>query len=128
MQCPKCNGIMGRYAYSESISLMRCKSCQGMLLESGMLEKIRAVVRADEYFDIGHPKVGRAFDRVQEYACPACSAPMRATAASRQGHIQIEVCSECSAVFLDAGELIDLSHDTFLERVWDAISGTLGMR
>ena len=128
MRCPKCDGVLGWSAYSETISVMRCKSCYGMLLEPGMLEKIRAEVRADEYFDVGHPKVGRSLDAVHEFDCPSCGGPMQSAPDPAQTHIHVESCSSCGAIFLDAGELLDLSHDTLLERLWTTLSGRLGLR
>jgi hypothetical protein len=96
-----------------------------MLLEAGMLERIRTAVRAEEFFDTGHPKVGRAFDTPGSYACPACGAVMSTQPHPSQPHVRIESCAGCGALFLDAGELIDLAHESLLERIWDAVTGRL---
>lgn len=119
---------MQRQSFAGEITLMRCRGCRGMLLEAGTLERIRAAVRADEYFDTGHPKVGRAFDESEPFDCPACGQPMRSTPHPEQKHVRIELCDGCGALFLDAGELIDLSRDSLLERVWEAVTGRLGRR
>ena len=99
-----------------------------MLLETGMLERIRRQIRADEFFDTGHPKVGRAMDRVTELFCPGCGEPMSSAPHAEQRHVQIESCETCGLLFLDAGELIDLSHDSVLERIWKAVTGGLDPR
>jgi Zn-finger nucleic acid-binding protein len=125
MKCPKCDALMQRHAMGEELSLMRCRGCKGMLLEAGMLERIRTAVRADEFFDTGHPKVGRALDDVDPFDCPVCGARMLSAPHPEQRHVRIEHCGGCGAIFLDAGELIDLSRDSLLERVWEAITGRL---
>jgi Zn-finger nucleic acid-binding protein len=125
MKCPKCGGSLARHSYSESVAVARCHACHGMLLEAGMLERIREAVRADEFFDIGHPKVGRALDRPGSYSCPACGAAMDTRPHPTQPHVRIENCAGCGAIFLDAGELLDLSHESLLERIWDALTGRL---
>ena len=128
LACPKCDGVLVRYAYSDEITLMRCRGCHGMLVEAAMLERIRRAVRADEFFDTGHPKVGRAMDSVTELRCPACGGAMGSAPHAEQRHVRIETCAACGMLFLDAGELIDLSHDSLLERVWQAVTGGLGKR
>ena len=127
MKCPKCAGSMQVQKFSDDIVLLRCRGCYGMLLEAGMLERIRAAVRADEFFDTGHPKVGRAFDDAPPFDCPVCGAPMSSLPHPAQRHVRIESCAGCGALFLDAGELIDLSRDSLLERVWEAVTGRLGL-
>lgn len=125
MNCSKCGGPLGHIAYSEDIAIWRCQSCCGMLLETGTLEKIRKAVRADEFFDVGHPKVGKALDTVAAISCPLCKAPMRSGHDPAQPHIQLDTCSGCGAVFLDAGELIDLSHQSLFERLYAMVRGAV---
>lgn len=117
---------MQRQSFADDIALLRCRGCHGMLLEAGMLERIQGVVRADEFFDTGHPKVGRALDDVDPFDCPGCGAPMISERHPHQRHVRIERCPACNALFLDAGELIDLTHDSLLERIWEAVTGRLG--
>jgi Zn-finger nucleic acid-binding protein len=119
---------MMRQSLGEELALMRCGGCGGMLLETGVLERIRDAVRADEFFDTGHPKVGRALDEMDPFDCPACGQPMRSTPHPDQRHVRIERCDGCGALFLDAGELIDLSRDSLLERIWETLTGRLGRR
>jgi Zn-finger nucleic acid-binding protein len=119
---------MERQVFGEGIELVRCRACRGMLLAEGMLDRIRDAVRADEFFDTGHPKVGRALDGAGPFDCPACGEPMRSLPHPDQKHVRIESCAACGALFLDAGELIDLSRDSLLERVWEAVAGRLGRR
>ena len=112
---------MKRQALGPAIELMRCVECGGLLLYPGMLERIRQTVRADEFFDIGHPKVGRALDAAAVSACPVCGGSMRSGAHPEQAHVRVEQCTACDALFLDAGELTDLSHDSMLERLWNLL-------
>lgn len=93
-----------------------------------MLERISTAVRADEFFDIGHPKVGRTLDRVSVARCPACAGSMQRTPHPSQPHVSIDTCESCAAVFLDAGELLDLSHESWLERIWEALTRGLVRR
>ena len=119
MKCPKCSGVLVRQQYSDNIALHRCNDCCGIMLEPEILERIRAEVRADEFFDIGHAKVGDALDHIDRYDCPACKVPMVAGRDPKQIHIQFETCPKCRRLFLDAGELIDLSHETLMDKLRD---------
>lgn len=126
MQCPKCEGVLTPQDYSDDISVHRCTECCGILLEPQMLERIRAQVRADEFFDIGHTKVGKVLNPIREYACPSCQAPMQAASDPRQVHVRFETCTVCGMLFLDAGELIDLSHETIMDKLLDIVVQVTG--
>jgi Zn-finger nucleic acid-binding protein len=128
LPCPKCGATLAREAHSEGVSLWRCQGCKGMLLEAGVLERVRDTVRADEFFDIGHPKVGRALDAVPVSRCPACGGSMHRHSHPAQPHVFIDSCGDCAAVFLDAGELLDLSNESWLERLWESLTGKLVRR
>ena len=127
-RCPKCGETLGRQVHSEALAVWRCRGCHGILLGPGELELIRESVRADQFFDTGHPKVGRALDAVPVNACPACGGSMERRSHPRQPHVHVDACRDCGAVFLDAGELLDLSHESILERVWEAVTGALVRR
>ena len=126
--CPKCGEELLRQEFSGELSLWRCRGCKGMLLEAGMLERVSTVVRADEFFDIGHPKVGRALDVVSAALCPLCAGTMCRSRHPSQPHVFTDNCLTCFAVFLDAGELLDLSSESWLERLWEALTGGTGRR
>lgn len=127
-RCPKCGETLARQVYSETLSVWRCRGCHGLVLGTDELEQVREAVRADQFFDTGHPKVGRALDAVPANACPACGGAMERRNHPRQRHVHVDACEVCGAVFLDAGELLDLSHESFLERVWEAVTGALVRR
>lgn len=125
MNCPKCAGILAKHEFSDSIAAYRCGDCCGILIERDVLKRIRDEVRADEFFDIGHPKVGQAMDGIRTYNCPRCRQAMVPATNERQQHIRFETCSKCGLFYFDAGELIDFSNETVLEKVWGFLTGTI---
>ncbi len=122
IKCPKCRGVLQQTIFSRDISILRCSVCCGMLIDPDTIIKIRKAVRADEFFDIGHPKVGKALDKVDEMLCPSCDVPMRKETDAEQIHIKYETCPSCRRMFLDAGELIDLSQETLIDKLRDLFS------
>jgi Zn-finger nucleic acid-binding protein len=49
--------------------------------------------------------------------CPECGTRMRRIKDHEQTHITLDSCSNCSSVFLDAGELTDMKSLTLMDHV-----------
>jgi len=67
--------------------------------------------------DIGHPKVGREYDKIDDIDCPDCGVRMDKIVDPVQTHIWMEQCSSCNKIFLDAGEFSDLKYETLMDKV-----------
>jgi Zn-finger nucleic acid-binding protein len=115
IECPKCHAAMRRLRVGE-IDIDRCQSCEGVWLDA--LEKEKLLRR---------PKDARAADAgagVPRHAptpvvmlCPRDKSRLIGMADVNQPHVKYESCTVCGGVFLDAGELKDLSEVTLGEWV-----------
>ena len=117
MDCPKCGAAMETKLYGPNISLERCTQCYGLLVEEEVLEAMKSEWMVEAFLDIGHPKVGKEFDKIDDIECPVCHQGMDKITDETQTHIWMEQCGNCQRVFLDAGEFSDLKYETFMDKV-----------
>jgi Zn-finger nucleic acid-binding protein len=117
MECPKCGAEMETKLYGPKISLERCTECYGLLVEPDVLQEMRKEWMVEAFLDIGHPSVGREYDKIDDIECPICHVTMEKITDPVQTHIWLEVCPSCDRIFLDAGEFSDLKYETFMDRV-----------
>jgi Zn-finger nucleic acid-binding protein len=101
----------------DGVTVDRCRKCGGLWLDLGEKERLLARPEAVRAADTGPPVIGRHMDEQREIRCPRDGAVMVPVADPRQRHVRFESCSVCGGVFLDAGELTDLSELTLLERL-----------
>jgi Zn-finger nucleic acid-binding protein len=90
----------------QSVEVDRCTGCKGLwfdLMEGDMLKAIAG----SEAIDIGDPSVGKLHNKIDKIDCPVCLSPM------------FEKCSDCSGMFLDAGEFRDLKDDNLIDFIKD---------
>ncbi len=78
---------------------------------------------AEAFLDIGHPRVGREYDKIDDIDCPVCGVPMNKIVDEIQTHIWMEQCPRCSKIFLDAGEFSDLKYETLMDKIKGLLSG-----
>jgi Zn-finger nucleic acid-binding protein len=87
------------------IEVQRCPICKGMFMEKGdvraLLEKEQGPVADDERF----APTSEVLDAMPA-TCPRCNQDMPYAVAP--GDVTINQCSQCGAIFLDAGELATL--------------------
>ena len=105
MQCPKCTHEMEDIEIHDVI-VKRCTLCKGLWFDRTKHEFLREQKDAGE-IDSGDKDIGKAFDQMEDYLCPDCSAPMIKMVVADQPHIHYESCSKCFSVFFDAGEFKD---------------------
>ncbi|MFB3076822.1 MAG: zf-TFIIB domain-containing protein, partial [Lysobacterales bacterium] len=77
----------------------------------------------EAFLDIGHPKVGREYDKIDDIDCPECKVKMEKIIDPVQTHIWMEACPQCEKIFLDAGEFSDLKYETFMDKIKDLFRG-----
>jgi Zn-finger nucleic acid-binding protein len=119
MDCPKCGGYLESKAYGPKIALERCHECFGLFVAPDVLMEMREEWMTEAFLDVGHPKVGKEYDKVGDIRCPACNVPMDKVVDPRQTHIWMESCPQCEKIFLDAGEFSDLKYETFMDKIKD---------
>ena len=117
MNCPKCASPMEKILY-QSVEVDRCTGCKGIwfdLMEREMLEALEG----SEIIDSGDPAVGELHNKIDKIDCPLCLSPLIRMVDQDQPHIWFEKCSDCSGMFLDAGEFKDMKDRTLTDFVKD---------
>ena len=122
MLCPKCKGDLETKEH-EHIRVERCNRCYGLLLEAYMLNETFAEWMAESFLDVGAASLGKKYDKIDDIVCPFCNVAMDKIEDPVQTHIWMESCPQCSRVFLDAGELTDLKHETFSDKFKSLLKG-----
>ena len=122
MKCPKCISPMIKVSF-QGVEVDRCTDCQGLWFDEFEKDDLLKI-KHSEKIDIGDPKVGREFDRVNCVFCPRCETRMVRMAALGQPHIRFEHCIVCAGCFLDAGEFRDLKRHTVADFFKDLFINT----
>ncbi|WP_440906374.1 zf-TFIIB domain-containing protein (plasmid) [Catenovulum sp. SX2] len=102
------------------ISALKCEGCAGLWFKDGQVAVEQALEHA-QIFDSAENKADDFFNQVREIDCPECAKPMSKMTDKTQFHIKYEMCTDCRGIFLDQGELLDLSEFTLTERLQQAI-------
>ncbi len=97
-RCPSCRGRMQRF-FAMGVELDRCRACRGVWLESGELTDV--LLR-----ELKPRVVAGQSARV----CAFCERPM--SRALLPGDVEAETCERCHGVYLDEGELEQLTYGT----------------
>ena len=120
MNCPKCNALLEKVEY-QTIEVDRCTSCRGIWFDMLEAEQLKAI-KGSEKIDIGDPKEGKRYNRVEAINCPRCLTQMNITVDDHQPHIWYEYCEICHGMFFDAGEFSDFKEETVLDYFRDLFS------
>lgn len=139
LNCPACRASMERHelsSHENGFCVDRCTRCGGVWLDASELERVKRVKGQAERVDTGRRGRGSG-DTSSESAtraltasrsasrillCPRDGEHLKAGPAPDQPHVTIDRCPTCLGVYLDAGELRDLSHHTVMERVREFFS------
>jgi len=117
IDCPKCGKPM-RPATLGAITIDRCTGCSGLWLDA--LEKDRLIeshLAAQADVPPRDPARAAAAAAKTRILCPRDRSTMIHMVDARQPHVGFESCTVCGGIFLDAGELTDLSELTLRERL-----------
>lgn len=120
MECPKCNSDMETITY-EKIQVDRCTNCKGIWFDMLEHEHLKAIENS-ESIDIGEPKVGKEYNKIDKIDCPVCHTEMIRMVDREQPHIRYEACTSCYGVFFDAGEFRDYKEETILDFFRDLLT------
>ena len=123
MECPKYQSEMEviRYGAGDR-EVHRCTGCAGLWFKPIDLQRLKNTYKA-EIIDAGSSRVGRELNKVEDVDCPVCGVQMEKVSDEQQTHIWYESCPDGHGVYFDAGELTDLSQDTFMDVVKGWITG-----
>lgn len=127
LSCPKDGTPMevepvGKYLPGGGVEVDRCPKCGALWLDKGEIEKLLAM-KAAKAADIGPFRQDRDVPVATELLCPRDGTPLEQRSDATQPHVRVMACETCEGRLLDAGELLDLSELTLLERV----RGMLGL-
>ncbi len=124
MKCPKCEGSMEpvRYGAGDRV-IERCTQCAGLWFKPNDLARLRRSYKA-EILDSGNASTGRELNKVDDIKCPVCGKTMDKVCDDDQKHIWYESCPDGHGVYFDAGELTDLSQETFSDIIKGWITGS----
>ncbi len=130
LTCPADSGVMEAVRLGVGtpleVTLDRCTTCGGIWLDSGELDKltqhdpeVRAEATKTDSTTARRARTSSAAPR----HCPRDSTILVPTEHKQQLHILIDRCTSCHGIFLDAGELKDLSEFTLKERLRAMLHG-----
>ncbi|MFZ4576080.1 MAG: zf-TFIIB domain-containing protein [Phycisphaerales bacterium] len=115
LSCPHCHKHMTKVK-AASVTLDRCDNCGGIWLDynelqEGMKQGAGKLAKADA----GGKREGQGVQMLRY--CPRDKSLMVTMVDRKQAHIEFEQCTICGGMFLDAGELKDLTAFTLGERL-----------
>ena len=120
LRCPKCKAPMERVTF-HAVEVDRCTNCKGLWFDLAERETLKGYANS-ESIDIGDPKVGKKFNKVDRVQCPRCHTQMIRMVDLEQPHIWYESCPVCYGSFFDAGEFTDYKKETLGDFFRDLIS------
>ena len=103
--CPLCDAPLATSVLDEAHVVEHCERCRGLLLARAVFAEAVARRRARE---TGPPLAPAPIDRrelTRQLGCPGCHAPMDVHPYYGPGNVVIDSCSRCDLIWLDFGEL-----------------------
>ncbi len=126
LRCPKDGTLMERQTVgakggSPGVTIDRCARCGALWLDANEMEQIFAL-HAAKSVDLGpFGADNKPNGPIAPLHCPRDHSLLVEIADKQQKHVLIMLCTECGGKLLDAGELIDLSEFTMMERLRAAL-------
>ncbi len=103
--CPLCAAPLAKSLLDDAYSVEHCEGCRGLLIARASFADAVARRRARQ---AGPPAEPVPLDRRElkrAITCPACRTPMDVHPYYGPGNVVIDTCSRCDLVWLDFGEL-----------------------
>jgi Zn-finger nucleic acid-binding protein len=103
--CPRCTAALAKSLLDEQYPVEHCERCKGLLIERGSFADAltRRRTRAGGPGTQPAPLDRRELER--HVACPACGKSMDVHPYYGPGNVVIDSCTNCSLLWLDYGEL-----------------------
>lgn len=115
--CPRDRSSMESEAVGRVV-IDRCGRCGGIWLDAGELESlVKDGPGGALWADIGPAVQSRTRAQLGALLCPRDGRELQAVEHDQQKHVEVDRCARCRGMFLDVGELADLSEFTLRERV-----------
>ena len=105
LPCPVCANTLGEALLDHGFSVLHCAHCRGVLMPRGVFIQVidRRRASAKGPGTIPGPLDRRELERA--VTCPQCRQRMDVHPYYGPGNVIIDTCSRCDAVWLDSGEL-----------------------
>ncbi len=118
LDCPRCAVTMTRIR-SGHVSADRCPTCGAVWLEREELERLKKHKDAAAKIDsaLPDPVVRKPAPERQVMVCPRDRQQLIRVRDLDQRHIEFDQCKNCGGVFLERGELRDLTEVSLAERL-----------
>ncbi len=121
MKCPRDGNDLKQRTHETNIEVDLCQKCHGLYLDKGELETIQETIEHNYSKELKAipDYVGRAFEMarqkiVEDTICPKCNINMVSREYGYCSQIIIDICPQCSGIWLDHGELKAL--EVFFEK------------
>ena len=121
IECPKCGHGMTEITYGGDVVIDRCTNCEGLWFDTGEAELLKGKWMGDA-LDTGKARKGKAWDNVEDIACPRCGKDMVKTSDPVQAHVWYETCPQ-HGMFMDAREFSEYKHETLADWFRSLIRG-----
>lgn len=105
LDCPLCRAPLAKSLLDHSFVVEHCERCRGVLVQRADFAESVTVRRLNA---TGPPVPPVPLDRRElerKVTCPSCQAPMDVHPYYGPGNVVIDTCSRCDLVWLDYGEL-----------------------
>lgn len=102
IKCPKCNDDLKEIKISK-VLIDRCDNCKGLWFD----DKELSAILKDFKFHEGENNRENIFqnDITAKNKCPKCNIPLKIVNSLSISELEIDICSKCSGIWLDYGEL-----------------------
>ena len=107
--CPLCGAILVRALVDERYTVDHCVQCRGVLMPRAAFASV-VNARRSNAVGPGHPPApvdARELER--QIRCPGCAAKMDVHPYYGPGSVVIDTCRSCNLIWLDHGELKQIS-------------------
>jgi Zn-finger nucleic acid-binding protein len=105
LPCPVCAGPLATALLDSAYRVRHCEACRGLLIACGDFADAVARRRSRESGPPAPPVPLDPRDLKRRLGCPSCRAAMDVHPYYGPGNVVIDTCSGCNLVWLDFGEL-----------------------
>ena len=95
--CPRCAGLLDD-ARVDGLRMYRCHACEGRAVN---ITQVRDRMPSERFSAMW--QAARAAEACGP-GCPVCRKPMRVIMAGRRETVEVDICTGCQMLWLDAGE------------------------
>ena len=120
--CPQCGAPLAKALLDDSFPVEHCEQCRGLLIARSAFAEAIPRRRARESGPPASPIPLDARELKRVIACPACRAEMDVHPYYGPGNVVIDTCSGCDLIWLDGGELRQITEAGGRDRGWRVTS------